>query len=252
MPERSAYRWPRALVEFLVIILGVLVALGVDQWRESARDRQLEQEYLVRLVADLNDTRASVMSTIQDFDALIDHGVAVSRVLSGIEPFPADTLGFLASALQVSRGGYDPAVSRGAYDDLISTGNLRVMRDEALRYRLSAFYGSVYKDISPIDYSADKMPYRFSIRGLLTLETQLLIRAQCDGAPPLSCPAYAGAGGLQEMVEDILDTAQLRRELTVHLQGMAIRSLTDGVTGGFTPVLQRIDQLLVLVQASAS
>jgi hypothetical protein len=51
-------------VEFLVIILGVLVALGVDQWRESARDRQLEQEYLVRLVADLNDTHASVISTI--------------------------------------------------------------------------------------------------------------------------------------------------------------------------------------------
>jgi|GEM_PF-4066877 len=252
MSGKSEYRWLRVLAEFLVIIFGVLVALGVDQWREAARDRQLEQEYLVRLEADLNDTRESVTSTIEDFATLIDHGTAVSRVLNGTELFPKDTLGFLASALQVSRGGYNPAVSRGAYDDLISTGNLRVMQNEALRYRLSAFYGSVYNDISPIDYASDKMPYRFSIRGLLTLETQLLIRAQCDGALPLTCPASEGVGGFRELVENVLSAPQLRPELTVHLQGMAIRSLTDGVTGGFTPVLQQIDQLLVLVRASAN
>jgi hypothetical protein len=243
-------RWKRIFVELPVIIVGVLIALGVDQWRSSQEDRRLEADYLVRLEADLTETREAVLSTIEDFAELVAHGSAVAHVLNEDTPFPDDSLGFLASALQVSRGNYDPAVSRGAYDDLISTGNLRVLENEELRYELSSFYGSIDHLLSPVDYSADKIPYRFTIRGLLSLETQLLIRANCDGAEPLLCPDYEGPGGYRAVVEAIIKSPNIRPELTVTLQGMAIRSLTGGVTGGFAPVLERIDSLLGMVRTS--
>lgn len=249
MTEQGHRRWPRLVAEFFVIIVGVLVALAVDQWRESRLDRELEREYLLRLRADLEETRTAVENVTSDFNRLVAHGIAVARVLDGSEPFPVDTLGFLASALQVSRGGYDPAVSRGAYDDLISTGNLRVIQNEALRYGLSSFYGQVMSMLSPVDYSADKIPYRNTIRGLLTLETQLLIRAECDGQDPLSCVGYSGRGGFREMVEAVLAAPGIRSELTVTLQGMAIRTLEEGVTGGFSPVVRRIDDLLDQIAA---
>jgi len=39
----------RAVAEFTVIVLGVLVALGFESWREDVADRALELEYLERL-----------------------------------------------------------------------------------------------------------------------------------------------------------------------------------------------------------
>ena len=249
MTDQSRRRWPRMVAEFFVIIVGVLVALAVDQWRAAGLERELEQEYLSRLRADLEATRTAIENTTADFSRLVTHGVAVSRVLEGVDPFPTDTLGFLASALQVSRGGYDPAVYRGAYDDLISTGNLRVLRDEALRHGLSSFYGQVMSSLSPVDYAADKIPYRNTIRGLLTLETQLLIRAECDDQEPLTCSGYAGPGGFRSMVEQILAAPGLGAELTVTMQGMAIRTLEEGVTGGFSPVVRQIDDLLAQIDA---
>lgn len=251
MTTTKTRRWSKVLGEFILILAGVLTALAVDQWRESRRDRRLEREYLVRLRADLVETRQSIDNTTTDFERLLVHGRAVSRVLDGENAFPADTLGFLASALHVSRGGYDPAVARGAYDDLISTGNIRLLRNEALRYRLSTFYGTVDNDLSPIDYSADKMPYRNTIRSLLSLDTQLHIRAHCGDEAALSCPDAAGAHGFGAMVAAIMESPRIRPELTVALQGMAIRSLQAGVTGGFTPVLHKIDELLSMLPEDA-
>jgi hypothetical protein len=51
--SRSRIPWPRLVAEFLVIVVGVLVALGVDQWVQDRQDRALEAEYLERLLADV-------------------------------------------------------------------------------------------------------------------------------------------------------------------------------------------------------
>ena len=43
----------RLVGEFGVIVLGVLVALGVDDWEEGRRDRALERSLLGRMEAEL-------------------------------------------------------------------------------------------------------------------------------------------------------------------------------------------------------
>ena len=50
MSEKRSIRW---IGEFVVIVLGVLVALGVDDWRQYRTDRELEQHLLDRLATDL-------------------------------------------------------------------------------------------------------------------------------------------------------------------------------------------------------
>ena len=45
--------WPRALGEFVVIVMGVLAALAVDEWRGDYEDRRTEIDYLDRLRVDI-------------------------------------------------------------------------------------------------------------------------------------------------------------------------------------------------------
>ena len=39
--------------EFVVIVLGVLVALGVDEWREAQKQREVREQLIAGLIADL-------------------------------------------------------------------------------------------------------------------------------------------------------------------------------------------------------
>jgi hypothetical protein len=54
MARSSTSLAPRLVAEFLVIVVGVLVALGVDSWAGDRADRVLEREYLHRLLDDVN------------------------------------------------------------------------------------------------------------------------------------------------------------------------------------------------------
>ena len=53
----------RAAGEFAVIVLGVLVALGVDGWNQGRKDSALEGDYLQRLE---EDVRADWITTLAD------------------------------------------------------------------------------------------------------------------------------------------------------------------------------------------
>ncbi len=66
--------------EFVVIVVGVLVALGVDSWASERSDRVLERDYLERLLDDVRydlreacrvpgaDDAITVLLTVCEFD----------------------------------------------------------------------------------------------------------------------------------------------------------------------------------------
>ncbi len=54
--ERKAIA-ARLGLEFLVVLVGILAALGVDDWRQARSDRQLEEHLLTSLAADLENDR---------------------------------------------------------------------------------------------------------------------------------------------------------------------------------------------------
>jgi hypothetical protein len=57
-------RWKRLLAEFTIIVVGVLVALAVDDYRNERADRGLEEHLLVRL-------RADIQRDLEDLDQVV-------------------------------------------------------------------------------------------------------------------------------------------------------------------------------------
>jgi hypothetical protein len=45
--------WFGVFIEILVVVVGILFALQVDNWNEDRKERNLEQIYLERLAADV-------------------------------------------------------------------------------------------------------------------------------------------------------------------------------------------------------
>lgn len=138
MRGKSEKRWTRWISELAVIVLGVLVALGVDDLRQGMSDRRLELELLDRVRADL----------VADADDLARAQGQVARRLLVLEALTAaapdlDSVpqGLRMRPLRVFASNFPEFdLFDDAYQEMLATGTLTVVSDAELRSRIVSYY----------------------------------------------------------------------------------------------------------------
>jgi hypothetical protein len=131
--------WSRWAREFVVIAAGALAALAGQAWWQGRQDRDRERDYLQHLLADTRENAQRIDRLITDDSSSQQ---TVRRVASFLydagPPPPRDTLvtWFLDGGFFSSSAFY-PITD--TYTALLATGDLRLVRDEALRSELVAY-----------------------------------------------------------------------------------------------------------------
>ena len=137
----SRLRW--LLGETLVVVLGVLIALSLNDYWSYRQDRDLELQYLTRIHSDVN---ADIVYLDQTFRTRLEMKLkaldTIAPVVLGARPVPDDVETFLRN---VALGGVLGAskskwITDTTFEDLIFTGNLRLIRDTDLRWKISRYY----------------------------------------------------------------------------------------------------------------
>ena len=131
---RSKVRWLGA--EYLVIVLGVLTAVGINAWWGERQDRTNEQEYLRQLAADLRETE-------QAMDAMDRYMLPFERAPRRLaqahfltQPPPRDSVIAWAAVAPVYET-VGPVL--GTAEALVSAGDLRLIQDDSLRVAITAY-----------------------------------------------------------------------------------------------------------------
>lgn len=141
-PRLSSAGWKSALREFTVIVAGVLAALAAQAWWERREER--ERDYLQRMVEELARDSAELR------DVLHPGTTAKLRALAAVAPYVArrdtsvpDTLALLRDLSMAGRfGSAALGLGRVTFRDIESTGNLRLIRNPALRARIVEHYSA--------------------------------------------------------------------------------------------------------------
>ena len=128
----------RLAAEFVVIVLGVLVALGADQWVANRADRATEHEYLERLLDDVVADRAENAFIVEM------HGMSLEAADSLLVWMRADRIDDIPEARLLVTFGYaaeqrEPDYSRSAYQELIASGRIGLIRSPEVRAALAAY-----------------------------------------------------------------------------------------------------------------
>ncbi len=224
MSRLSWIGWHRWAAELLVIVVGVLVALGVDDWREAKRERALEHYVLTRLEEDLDrdlveieTTLASAyvrMGAVTSILRAVDHEYAEASSLDGVEVPPLDGLTiFRARAARI----FDH--QDGAFRELLSTGSIQVLSDLRLRSDIANYYGLVEGIIE--------------VNGMIRAAEGNLVRALAE----------AGIATADSQFRGVDARAALRGQESILAELREVRHIARVTVSVITPTLERAREL---------
>ena len=129
----------RVFGEFIVIVLGVLVALATESWWSEREDRRFERELLEDILAEF-ETNLRILES-----DLATNDTSHARVSFLAELSDAELLALSSEELTNRfRGypnwaGFDPEM--GIVQALVESGNVGVVSDRSLRLHLSKWAG---------------------------------------------------------------------------------------------------------------
>ena len=139
--------WATVTVELTVVVVGVIVGLQVNNWNHGRQEQALEQEYLLRLLDDLQ-------ADVATFESLENTFQTKARMIRLIRDTHAREIvkpssSTLVQDLEFTTWKALPWTRSATFDELSGSGRLVLLHDRALRGALSDYYAA-YRKLSEI------------------------------------------------------------------------------------------------------
>ena len=132
----------RGLVEFAVIVIGVLVALGLESWWQERNERDLETEYLGSLHAEAA-RGVGIIESVMGVSELKRRWLMRANTILEAELVADSAAFFLEGILQGSGIPVVPQLTDAVFQDLLNTGRLVLIRDDGARRAIMRGYANV-------------------------------------------------------------------------------------------------------------
>jgi hypothetical protein len=154
-PEK--YIW-FAILEVLLVVIGILIALQVNNWTEEQKLRTIEKSVLM-------DLRSELYANISRLDSIInerENVLAAGRLLleqSGPDASWDSEVNFDSLLFKIILSGWKFFPESGVVTDILNSGKLNVIQNDSLRYMIS----SLPADIALLNDEDDT--YRVDLHG---------------------------------------------------------------------------------------
>lgn len=151
-----------AIGEIALVVIGILIALQINNWNEHGKDRIAEDIILESLLIDMESNKRQVRRKI-DGTKRSEEAMIAKRKFLGSSPETVSNadLDTLLSVMNI-RSSFDPNV--GTLNELMNSGSIRVINNGELRRLISSwssYMDEVRKeeDLADITLSEYLIPY---------------------------------------------------------------------------------------------
>jgi hypothetical protein len=126
-----------ALGEILLVVLGILIALQINNWNEGQKLSALEQKLLVAIKTDLEATKNDLKTDIRSTDKLMAYTDSLYNSLYYRDNYKGSFPFRFPLSRTFQRGALFAKIS--AYESLKSAG-INIISNDSLRNRITEFY----------------------------------------------------------------------------------------------------------------
>jgi len=123
--------------EIVLVMVGILLALQIDNWNEARKDRITEEQYVERLLRDLQNDSIYIESQILLCERAISHLDSFLIEMYKAPENPDDVRRIIKhGALQTD----DLTLKNSTYRELISTGSMNIFSDQNVKAAIMDYY----------------------------------------------------------------------------------------------------------------
>ena len=128
-----------AIGEIILVVIGILIALQINNWNENRKNRISESEYYCKLLADFELDRQNIAELYKESQHKIETS---KKLLLDLNNKNRDKSFLVNNYLQALRtNAFSP--SKVAMTDLVSSGKLNLLVNDSLKNSLVRYYGEL-------------------------------------------------------------------------------------------------------------
>lgn len=152
MSENKTSRYFKyAIGEIILVVIGILIALQINNWNQYKKDQKLEQQYYCRLLEDVNQD----LVNFNDYVHLLNEKIATNNTLIQRlqdQSMPLDSIAPLVLK-SIKYSIRDAKATTDAFEDIKSSGNLNIIKDLSLKNQLADYYKTLANTSAVIESS---------------------------------------------------------------------------------------------------
>ena len=141
-----------AIGEIVLVVIGILIALSLNNWNENRKNKLTESEYYCKLLADFELDRQNIAELYKESEHKIETS---KRLLLELNNKNKDKSFLLNNYLQALRTN-EFVPSKVAMTDLVSSGRLNLLTNDSLKNNLVRYYGELDKLLYQLEINRSK------------------------------------------------------------------------------------------------
>ena len=137
MSENKTGRYFKyAIGEIILVVIGILIALQINNWNENRKNSTIEQETLLSLKSDLESALVQLDIKIEQNDRYRKNDSIALQLIQNKSKIPLDSLYALLLS-HIYTPTFDPEL--GTLNEILSTGKMEIIKKEELRNHISSW-----------------------------------------------------------------------------------------------------------------
>ncbi len=242
-----------AVGEIVLVVIGILIALQINNWNEKRLNEDLESIYYKRLLDDVREEKLIIEATINYSKQVYFHAkkaIAVFENSINTEVNPIENLIDMYQASQLS----DSYSASSTFKELIASGQINLIQNDSLKTALIRYYGI---DWSETGIFILENKYRENLRGKMPDEIQTQIRLNCGDiylkngysyllTLPNECSIDLDIKVAKSVVEALRRDESLKKDLR-YLIGNEQGKIND-----LKPVQKQLNDIIILLEENNS
>ncbi|MEB2786808.1 DUF6090 family protein [Algoriphagus persicinus] len=159
-----------AIGEIVLVVIGILIALSINNWNESLKNKKLETSYLKRIYKDLDNDLLQFERTIKLAQERNKRVLFLEQAIKNSELVNKSSDYFVKSIIYANYT-YRPAISNHSFEELKSSGRLALIKNEDLRVSIAKYYDLEFS-YSQFDFIREDVQLKYNeySRGILNQE----------------------------------------------------------------------------------
>ena len=223
-----------ALGKIILVVIGILIALQVNNWNENRKNDKIEENYLISLKDEFEFNKQNLTTTVNLNDRNANFGLQILKHTGPLEP---EINNKTFDSLLVSTIGYEVEFRprNEIVNELISSGKIALIKNSELRTELSSWAEALQR-IRTQESEVSK--YRFQLLDL-TME-EINLRDAITNA----------TGGIFGMTE-----SKFEKKNTKLLKSQKFESIMTSFIGSskfadqrFSAIDKKIDTIITLIK----